>query len=333
MRQFDDGRLDDPRIVCGEAAEPLRHLALAGARLRRALGSADLGALGSAVGGMTPRAVVAVGPEARLIRAVAEPVSPVPLVAWAASGLPAWVGALDLVVIVGGEGHDVNATTADAIRRGAFAFVLTPRPGQVAEHAVGRSAVAVSTATADPFVNAVIALAGLAGLGLAPAITPERVADSLDAVAENCSPHVLLGLNPAKNTTVCLADSIPLVWGGTVLAARASRRVAEAIRQASGRAALAADAAELRPVLAGCAPPDVFADPFEDPPADPAYCFVCLDDCCPGPTEGGVLEALAEAHGVRVARLRYDQGAALERYACLLQHGRFAAAYLALGLV
>ena len=61
-----------------------------------------------------------------------------------------------------------------------------------------------------------------------------------------------------------LADAQPLVWGGSVLAARASRRVAEALRAASGRAALAADADALLPMLESVAPRDPFADPFED---------------------------------------------------------------------
>ena len=40
---------------------------------------------------------------------------------------------------------------------------------------------------------------------------------------------------------ISLADANPLVWGGSVLAARAGRRVAESVRRASGRAALAGE--------------------------------------------------------------------------------------------
>ena len=36
---------------------------------------------------------------------------------------------------------------------------------------------------------------------------------------------------------IALADANPVVWGGSVLAARAARRVAESIRRATGRAA------------------------------------------------------------------------------------------------
>ncbi|MDR0415872.1 MAG: hypothetical protein LBH76_00870 [Propionibacteriaceae bacterium] len=336
MLRFDDARLDDTELVLGDTGQPLRHLALAGARLRQALGLADFAALSAVADGVTPRAIVAVGPEARLIRAVAEPVCPVPLVAWAPPGLPAWVGALDLVVFVSGDRAADGATMADAIRRGALVLVISAGSGAVTEHAVGRSVAALATGTDDAFVSATIGLASLARLGFAPAVNPERVADGLDQVAAACSPQAPLGRNPAKDTAVSLADAIPLVWGGPVLAARAARRIAEAIRQVSHRAALAADAAELWPVLRGCRPPDVFADPFFDPADDLTYCLVRLDDGCPEPGRGAAgdqLEQVAEAHGVRVARIRYDEGTALERYACLLQHGRFAAAYLGLGLV
>ena len=71
----------------------------------------------------------------------------------------------------------------------------------------------------------------------------------MDQVAEDCSPFADVSENPAKDLALGLADAQPLVWGGSVLAARASRRVAEALRAASGRAALAADADALMPML------------------------------------------------------------------------------------
>ena len=48
-----------------------------------------------------------------------------------------------------------------------------------------------------------------------------------------CSPHRDLAVNPAKMLAIALADTNPLVWGGSVLAARAARRVAESLRRAS----------------------------------------------------------------------------------------------------
>ena len=81
---FDDSWLDDPQ-AWHAADAVLRRLAEAGARLRRETvdaldpirGLADLS---------RPRAVIACGSEARFIRAILEPVCPVPFVAWPAHG-------------------------------------------------------------------------------------------------------------------------------------------------------------------------------------------------------------------------------------------------------
>jgi hypothetical protein len=332
--EFDDSRLDDVDWLLGRG-QRLRHLALAGARLRQGVAGADLAALARVADGFRPRAVIVLGPEARLMRAVAEPTCPVPLVAWPTPSLPAWVGSLDLVVILASRPEEMTEAIDQSLRRGAVTLVVAPKAGAVTEHAVGRSVVTVWTGTDDHFVTAVVALAGLEALGLAPAVAPARVADGLDQVAEQCSPHVALGSNPAKDGAVCLADSVPLIWGGSVLAARASRRLAEALRQVTGRTALAADASELAPVLAGATPQDLFADPFDEAGLSQGLSLVCLDDDSPDPLVGQAgrqLSALADGHGVRLATIRHSQGGAVERYACLLQHGLFAAAYLGLGL-
>ena len=73
---------------------------------------------------------------------------------------------------------------------------------------------------------AVAVLAQLGGLGLGPVVHPEQVAEAADLVAEVCGPSSDLSENPGKALALELADSLPLVWGGTVLAARASRRKA-----------------------------------------------------------------------------------------------------------
>ena len=97
-------------------------------------------------------------------------------------------------------------------------------------------------------------LAGLHEMQLGPEVQPDAVADAMDQVAEDCSPFADVSENPAKDLAMGLADAQPLVWGGSVLAARASRRVAEALRAASGRAALAADADALLPILESAGP-------------------------------------------------------------------------------
>ena len=75
-----------------------------------------------------PRAVIAAGNEARFIRAMLEPVCPVPFVAWPSHGLPGWVGALDLVVVLASDNASPGlvATVHEAVRRGCPAVDLLP---------------------------------------------------------------------------------------------------------------------------------------------------------------------------------------------------------------
>jgi hypothetical protein len=168
---------------------------------------------------------------------------------------------------------------------------------------------------------------------LGPEVDHKAVATLLDEVAIECSPNNDASSNPAKELALVLADALPLVWGGSVLSARAARRVVEAFRLASGRPALAADAGHLLPVL-NQPPRDLFADPF-DKSDELRPALVILDDGAddPGVTEHRrKLEAKAQAHVVRVHVVTQADGTDIARYAALTQHGRYAAAYLGLGL-
>ncbi|HEY5419484.1 MAG TPA: hypothetical protein VIL10_02015, partial [Marmoricola sp.] len=107
---FDESRLDDECTLT--FADPsLRQLAESGARVRREAGEAA-SALSEAVAlareQARPRAVVAAGPDSRLLRAALEPWCPVPFVAWPNPGLPGWAGGLDLVVVLAPDGGDVG---------------------------------------------------------------------------------------------------------------------------------------------------------------------------------------------------------------------------------
>jgi hypothetical protein len=162
------------------------------------------------------------------------------------------------------------------------------------------------------------------------------VAAALDDVATSCSPHRDLAVNPAKMLAIALADTNPLVWGGSVLAARAARRVAESIRRASGRTAIAGDAEHLLPVLEQTRPRDVFADPFAEEAADLRPLLLVLDDGSDDAVcreQAGTLRAAAAARGVRVETIASDAGAEVARYASLVLTGTYAAEYLRLGLV
>ena len=333
---FDETLLDDP-VALRAADAALRAQAEAGSRVRR-----EAAASSAALSGIhrlgRPRALVAAGADARLLRAVLEPWCPVPFVAWPAPGLPGWAGANDLVLVLAPDGADEDAisTVAEALRRGAPLLVAAPADSRVAEGLGGRDTVLLPAETGDVLAAAVVVLQSLCELGLGPEIDTDTVAAAFDQVAIRCAPSRDLTVNPAKELALVLADSLPLLWGGTVLAARAARRVVESIRDATGRAGLAADAGHLLPVLEAAPPADLFADPFADgagPDRRPA--LVVLDDGSEAPAvraNRARLLATAERHAVRSHVLSCVEGPEMARYAALLAEGTYAATYLALGL-
>lgn len=209
--EFDESRLDDPAILA-ESDHLLRPLAEAGARLRRESAAAEA-AIASLAGEQRPRAVIAVGPEARLLRAVLEPVCPVPFVAWPNLGLPGWVGPLDLVVVLGG-GQAAATCAHEALRRGSRLLVTAPEDSSLARQAESRATTLLPVSTADPMPAAIVALAALHEMGLGAPISPAAVADALDAVALESAHGVDIAANPAKMVALELADSQPVVWAG-----------------------------------------------------------------------------------------------------------------------
>src|SRR6478736_8747265 len=230
---FDESRLDDESVLAAQDAV-LRPLAEAGARVRREsidASAAAAEAVARSQDQARPRAVIAAGPDSRLVRAVLEPSCPVPFVAWPSPNLPGWVGSLDLVVVLAPDGGDAGTASAvaEAVRRGCQVVVACPERSLVAEHAVGRDATVLPVTTRDQLAVAVLVLSYLDRIGLGPSADPEDVATALDQVAIACSPHRDVSVNPGKVLALTLADSLPLVWGGSVLAARAARRVAESI--------------------------------------------------------------------------------------------------------
>ena len=333
MDAFDDARLEDAGVL--RAADPiLRPLAESGARLRRAaLGVAE--PLDQLRPGDMPRAVIAFGAEARFLRAVLEPTCPVPFVAWPRLGLPGWVGPLDTVVALGAANRVSLAAAAEAVRRGARVVAACPADSELARASASRSTTLLPTSERDDLTTAIVTLEALHRLGLGPAVDTDAVAQSMDDVAIESGASLDIAQNPAKCVALELADAQPLVWGGSVLAARASRRIAEALRRASGRIVLSADADVLLPLLRQAERRDVFADPFEDGPAQSRPGLVIADDGWGDDLaidEQGRLVAEALGHDLLVSRLDAREGDRVQRYVSVLLRGLFAAAYLAIGL-
>jgi hypothetical protein len=337
---FDESRLDD-EVALGFVDARLRELAESGARVRREAAEAAPGvaaAVATARDADSPRAIVAAGPDSRLLRAVLEPWCPVPFVAWPGPALPGWAGGLDLVVVLAPDGSDraTAAAVAEAVRRGCQVVVACPEGSFVARHAEGRWSTIVPTVTRDQLATAVVILEYLDQVGLGPRADHADVATALDDVAIACSPNRDLAVNPAKMLAIALADTTPVVWGGSSLAARAARRVSETIRRASGRSAVAGDAEHLLPLIEAARPRDVFDDPFAEEGGDARPVLLVFDD---GAEEAVVredrdrLQAAAAAHGVRVETVTTEASTEVARYASMVLSGRYAAEYLRLGLV
>ncbi|GAB3773691.1 hypothetical protein FB382_000648 [Nocardioides ginsengisegetis] len=337
---FDESRLDDETALAN-ADRVFRALAEAGARVRRESIDASAAAAEAVALGQDqsrPRAVIAAGPDSRLLRAVLEPWCPVPFVAWPGPALPGWAGSLDLVVVLAPDGHDTGTASAvaEAVRRGCQVVVACPPTSLVADHAAGRYTIVLPAVTGDQLATAVVMLEYLDRISLGPRADADQVAEALDAVAVACSPHRDLAVNPAKMLAIALADANPVVWGGSVLAARAARRVAESIRRASGRTALAGDAEHLLPVIEAARQRDVFDDPFAEGGGELRPMLLILDDGAEEPVvreHRGRLKAAAQSRGVRVETLTADAQTEVARYASLMLQGTYAAEYLRLGLV
>jgi hypothetical protein len=269
---------------------------------------------------------------------VLEPWCPVPFVAWPGPALPGWAGSLDLVVVLAPDGSDSGTASgvAEAIRRGCQVVVACPPSSLVADHAAGRWSAILPTSTGDQLATAVVMLTYLDRVQLGPATDADEVATALDDVAIASSPHRDLAVNPAKMLAIALADATPLVWGGTVLAARAARRVAESIRRASGRTALAGDAEHLLPVIEAARERNVFDDPFAEGQPERRPMLLVLDDGSEEPVvreHRGRLLAAASSRGIRVETVSTDAPSEVARYASLLLSGTYGSAYLGVGLV
>lgn len=336
---FDETRLSD-REALDSVDDALRAIASWGAVVRRADAAAatSLAAI-EADPPARPRAVLAAGPDGRLLRTVLEPVCPVPFVAWPHGGLPGWAGPLDLVVVLAttgnGTAHD-RASVTEAVRRGCEVLLVCPPDSALHEIADGRGWV-LPAGSGDALAASIPALRALHSLGLGPEVSAEPVASALDRVAQRCGPDSPIDENPAKELALAVADRLPVLWGGSALASRAARRLAEGLRAATGVPAVAGVADQLVPLLAAAPERDLFADPFDDPVGGAtaaAPVLVVLDDPAAGPAgeqEQERLEQTARARGVAVHRVVVDDDADIARFASLLAVGRFAAVYLGLG--
>ena len=237
-------RLDDLEIV--EAGDPggmLRQIASSAAQVRtalRACAEADLSALGPDT---RPRAIVVAGSGGAggaafacdALAAICGLGAPVQVTGVSGYQLPGWIGAADLVIAVSRSGHTAEALAlaGEAARRGCE-VVGVGSPGSPLQELTARArgtfipVTTVGPARAMPWALTVPLLVAAARLGVARIddTAYEAAAVAMEDVSHQCRPSSESFVNPAKSLALDLVGRLPVIWGGSPVAAAAARRFA-----------------------------------------------------------------------------------------------------------
>jgi glucose/mannose-6-phosphate isomerase len=237
-------RLDDAELV--EAADPggmLRQVASSGAQVRtalRACAEADLSALSPDT---RPRAIVVAGSGGAggasfacdALTAICGTGAPVQVTGVSGYQLPGWIGAADLVIAVSRSGHTAEALAlaAEAARRGCgllgVAAPDSPLRGIVAQARgayVPVTSVGPARAMAWALTVPLLVAADRLGVARIDEGSYEAAATAMEDVSHQCRPSSESFVNPAKSLALDLVGRLPVVWGGSGLAAAAARRFA-----------------------------------------------------------------------------------------------------------
>lgn len=231
-----------------------------------------------------PRALVVIGATAAAavaqLTAVLGPGSPAPIVA--ATTLPAWVGPLDVVVVLAATVDDDAAAEvlAGAVRRGASVITRCAAEGPVPAMA-GRAGAGVLTPpiavpealAAAGRLTLLLGVAGAAGLLPAADVTPSVLADvaeQVDGIAVACHPGTDFFVNPALLLAEHVLGGPPVFVGLDPVGDAVAAHAVLAFAALGGRPVTAlpsTDVPAAGPLVARMAAGsvDLFADPFADP--------------------------------------------------------------------
>jgi glucose/mannose-6-phosphate isomerase len=366
-RRADEALLDDPAaLAAGDPGGMLRAIASAGPQIREAMqlvGETNLADIGDEG---RPRAVVVagVGTAARtgdMLATVAGTRSPVPILSHRSPGVPGWVGAADVVIAVSASGHSPEALAAAeaAARRGArlVAVGAPDTPLQSVAERVRAPFVPVprrAPARVSLWLLLVPVLLAGRALGLVRVTEADLVetATRLDTDAEACRETAEAFVNPAKSLALDLSGSIPIVWGGSPLAAVAAGRFADMLSTNARYPAVSGSLGEVGRGRIGLldgafgglveADRDIFADPQEDDGPTRLHLVLLRDGGLADDDQGNdepaeveeqraeAVAVLARRRGVRCTVFPAEGGSPLERLASLVSVPDFASVYLAL---
>jgi glucose/mannose-6-phosphate isomerase len=357
----DAGELADDvaRLEAGDRAGMLPSVASGAAQVREAAVLAAEAGVAALAGEGRPRAVVVCGMggsgiAGEVLAAAAGHTCPVPVVTHRGYGLPAWVGAADLVVAVSCSGTTEETLSAleEAVRRGSRLLVVGAAGSPLeALGARGRAVFVPVTQGRQPrasvwSLSIPLVMAGHAlGLLSAGPDDIEATAARLEQVAVRCRPDADHFVNPAKVLALELSGALPVVWGTSPLAGVAAYRFASQLNENAKLPAVWGVLPEaghnqvvaLDGPFAGSASStaeDFFRDRVDDGADQRTRMrLVLLHDTDEHPQvtrRTAVVRDLAEERGVPVSALRAEGSSALERLASLVSVADWATTYLAL---
>ncbi len=350
---------DSARLEAGDPGGMLPAIASAAAQVREAAVLAAEAGVAALADDGRPRAVVVCGMGGSgiagdVLAAVAGPTCPVPVVTHRGYGLPAWVGPVDLVVVVSCSGSTEETLSAleEAVRRGCRLLVVGRAGSPVDDlgqrgRAVfvpvtqGRQPRASMWALSTPLVVAGDAL----GLLSAPDEVVEEAARTLEEVADRCRVDAASLVNPAKRLALDLQARLPVLWGTSPLTGAVAYRFACQLNENAKTPAVPGVLPEANHNqvvafdghFAGGAPAtggdDFFRDREDDKEQESRLSLVLLRDTDEHPQvarRADVSAELARERDVPVLQLRAEGGSAFARLASLVGLTDYASAYLAL---
>ncbi|WP_312888106.1 bifunctional phosphoglucose/phosphomannose isomerase [Nonomuraea rhodomycinica] len=346
---WEPDRLDDQHhLTDGDPGGMLLAVAASAAQVRTGHRVAVEAGLPGSAGGSRPRAVVVAGMGGSaiagdILAAVCGRGAPLPIVTVRSYQLPGWVGAADLVVAVSCSGRTEETLSAatEAVRRGCR-LIAVGGAGSPLE-AIARQASApfvpvpaVGQPRANVWLLTVPLIVAAAALGLVSAEPElfEEVAVTLEGIAHRCRPSSESFINPGKTLAMELAESVPMIWGTSPLAAVAGYRLACQLNENAKYPAIFGELPEANhnQVVAFDGP---FAqrDIFSDEPGR-GLRLVLVRDSEEHPQVTRRREAsarLAHERDVPVSELAAEGEHPLVRMASLIGLADYASVYLALG--